>query len=98
MRTTLDLDDRLIKRAKELALRSNRTLTSVVEEGVRLSPPRSNRTLPSGVEEGWRLALSRPEAPPSPLPKGRLRFPPGVDLSNNAATLDWLESEDAPDG
>lgn len=35
MRTTLDLDDHLLARARDLARRQNRTLTSVVEDGLR---------------------------------------------------------------
>lgn len=42
MRTTLDLDDRLLKSAKKLAAEEGKTLTAVVEEALqlRLEPPR----------------------------------------------------------
>jgi hypothetical protein len=35
MRTTLDLDDNLLRQARALAKRQSRTLTSVVEDGLR---------------------------------------------------------------
>lgn len=36
MKTTLDLDDELLVRAKALAAREGRSLTSLIEEGLRL--------------------------------------------------------------
>jgi hypothetical protein len=35
MRTTLDIDDTLHRRAKELAARTGRSLTSVIEDALR---------------------------------------------------------------
>lgn len=35
MRTTLDLDDNLLRQARQLAKEQSRTLTSVVEDGLR---------------------------------------------------------------
>ncbi|HEY4668745.1 MAG TPA: CopG family transcriptional regulator [Tepidiformaceae bacterium] len=37
MRTTLDIDDALHRRAKELAARTGRSLTSVIEDSLRQS-------------------------------------------------------------
>ena len=44
MRTTLNLDDHLVRQAKELALRTDRTLSAVIEDALRAafskkSPP-----------------------------------------------------------
>jgi len=46
MRTTLDLDDRLIIAAKKRAAEAKTSLTRVIEDALRsfLSPPRARRT------------------------------------------------------
>ena len=46
MRTTLSIDDALLKRAKQEALRNNRSVSAEIEEALRsvlLSRPKSNR-------------------------------------------------------
>ena len=78
MRTTLNLDDRLMKAAKQEAARSGRTLTSVIEDALRSSLAAGNtRTGPSPAK----LVISRG----APLP--------GVDLDNSAALLDLMEAD-----
>lgn len=43
MRTTLDIDDMLHRRAKELAARTGRSLTAVIEEALREALARETR-------------------------------------------------------
>jgi|HubBroStandDraft_3_1064219.scaffolds.fasta_scaffold01619_7 hypothetical protein len=82
MRTTIRLDDHLLAEAKQRAARRGVTLTAVVEEALR---------------ESFSRQEAREERKPVNLPShghGWLR--PGVDLDNNAALLDLMESEDDP--
>ncbi|MCY4121354.1 MAG: type II toxin-antitoxin system VapB family antitoxin [Acidobacteria bacterium] len=79
MRTTARLDDRLLADAKRHAARSGRTLTSLIDEGLRdllarrAAPPSAGRvTLPTG---------------------GRGGLQPGVSLESNAALLDVMDRE-----
>ena len=77
MRTTVRLDEHLLKDAKQLAARTGRTLTAVIEDALREVLARSRR---------------RPERPRTTLPTFRgegLR--PGVDLDDSASLLDLME-------
>jgi hypothetical protein len=76
MRTTLDLDDRLIRSAKRRAADLGTTLTAVIEQALRehLAPRRS-----SGKRFRLRLLTKR----------GRLV--PGVDLSDRDALYERME-------
>jgi type IV secretory pathway VirD2 relaxase len=77
MRTTVRLDDDLLRQAKTLAARTSRTLTAVIEDGLREALARHRR---------------RQERSPVTLPtfKGKgLR--PGVDLDDTAGLLDILD-------
>ncbi|MYB41977.1 MAG: ribbon-helix-helix protein, CopG family [Chloroflexi bacterium] len=77
MRTTVRLDDVLLRQAKEHAARSGRTLTALIEDALR-------RTLAE--------AKRRPAHPPPNLPTFRGDgLQPGVDLDDSAALLDLLE-------
>ncbi len=77
MRTTVRLDDDLLREAKGLAARTGRTLTSVIEDGLRETLARHRRR-----EERPRIAL--------PTFKGKgLR--PGVDLDDTAGLLDIMD-------
>lgn len=78
MRTTVRLDDGLLKQAKAEARQKQKTLTSLIEEGLRLvlanagTPVRRKKiVLPVSRERGGVL--------------------PGVDLDNNASLLDVME-------
>jgi hypothetical protein len=78
MRTTVRLDDALLRHAKEEAARRGETLTSLIETGLRLvlvqsksARPRARVTLPVSGARGGVL--------------------PGVDLNNSAALLDVME-------
>jgi hypothetical protein len=82
MRTTVRLDDDLLREAKGLAARTGRTLTSVIEDGLREALARHRRR-----QEGPRVAL------PSFKGKG-LR--PGVDLDDTAGLLDIMDGGRGP--
>ncbi len=79
MRTTLDLDDHLLKEAKRLAAERGTTLTAVMEDALRIvvrrvDKPRSRR---------------RVRLPTSGVPGAG--FPPGVNLDSNAAMLELMD-------
>jgi len=76
MRTTLDIDDHVLREAKQLAAKEGKTLTRVVEEALRerLAQPRV-------PERRFRLRL--------PTKKGRLI--PGVNLADRDALYERME-------
>ncbi|HVL91022.1 MAG TPA: type II toxin-antitoxin system VapB family antitoxin [Actinomycetota bacterium] len=78
MRTTLDIEDSLLRDAKVFAAESGRTLRSIVEEGLRRIL--EARTAPTDFE------------PLPTLGGGAVRE--GVDLTNNAQVLDILDGFD----
>lgn len=80
MRTTINLDDDVLRGAKELAAASGRTLTAVIEDALRAQ-------LAWQAEPGRRVEL--------PTFSGN-GLQPGVDLDDNAALLDLMESEPGP--
>ena len=82
MRTTIRIDDQLLKEAKQVAVRSGKSLTSVIEDALRESLSRQRG---SGRREAVRLETFSG--------KGLL---PGVDLDDSAALLDLMESSDDP--
>lgn len=83
MRTTINLDDSLLRRAKILAAQTHRTLTAVLEDALRELLHRSSR-----------LPARRPVKLPI---SDRMSGPhPGVDLDNSAALLDVMEGQDVP--
>jgi hypothetical protein len=84
MRTTIRLDDQLLKKAKEMAARRGRSLTSVIEDALRES-----LSCQSGSEQRKPVRLITFRG------KGPL---PGVVLDNSAALLDIMESSDDPRG
>jgi hypothetical protein len=76
MRTTLDIDDHVLRQAKQLAASEGKTLTRVVEEALRervLGPRRAGRP--------FRLRLL--------TKKGRLI--PGVNLADRDALYERME-------
>ncbi len=79
MRTTIRLDDRLLRDAKQYAARSGHTLTSIIEDALRQF---LERTHDRAVRKPFRLVTFRGD------PAG-LR--PGVDLDDSAALLDVME-------
>ena len=79
MRTTLRLNDDLLRAAKEEAARSGRTLTQVFESALRLALSR-------------RAPSAKAKAKPTRLPTfkgGGLR--PGVDLDDGSALRDLMD-------
>ena len=76
MRTTVRLDDHLLRSAKAHAARTGRTLTALIEESLR-------RTLeaeePEADREPYRIATF----------SSRTR--PGVDLDSNTSVLEVME-------
>lgn len=83
MRTTLRLDDRLLREAKRIAAETGRTLAAVIEDLLREALSR-RRT------QARRKLTGIPT-----FGSGGLR--PGVNLDNTADLLDLMERGDAPD-
>jgi hypothetical protein len=82
MRTTIRIDDQLLKKAKQMAARSGKSLTAIIEDALRESLARQE--LPSQREPVHLITFKG---------KGLL---PGVDLDDSAALLDLMESADGP--
>jgi len=78
MRTTVRLDDGLLREAKRVAQQRGETLTAMIEKGLRL-------VLASARE---RRSRKRIDLPVSRESGGTV---PGVDLSNSADLLDRME-------
>jgi len=77
MRTTVRLDDHLLREAKQLAARTGRTLTAVIEDALR---------------EALNRGHGRPRKPRVKLPTFRGRgIRPGVDLDDTAGLLDVMD-------
>ena len=79
MRTTIRLDDALLKEAKRRALERDMSLTRLIEEALRIelhrpAKPREPITLPISGQAGGAA--------------------PGLDLNDNSAVLDWLDEHD----
>ena len=83
MRTTVRLDDRLLTEAKRYAARSGRTLTSLINEGLR--------------DVLARRAAPAPGVGPVTLPTGgRGGLQPGVSIDSYAALLDVMDRDHDP--
>jgi hypothetical protein len=80
MRTTVALADDLLAEAKERAARSGRTVNEVLEDAIRI-----------GFERHAEAERREIHLITDPTPGVLL---PGVDLNNNAALFDLLESEE----
>lgn len=77
MRTTIRLDDALLRKAKAAAAMSGRSLNDLIADALRVSlaiPPRRARVAKLPVFSGNGLQ-------------------PGVDLDDNAALLDLMDRE-----
>ncbi len=79
MRTTVRLDDRLLADAKRHAAQSGRTLTALIDEGLR--------------EVLARGAAPRQAAPVELLTGGSGGLRPGVTLDSNAAVLEVMDQD-----
>ena len=86
MRTTIRLDDELLREAKRIAAESNRTLTEVVEDSLRETFARRKIARP---KKEFKLPTFRGEG-----------LQPGVtweDLNSNSRMLDLMDEYDFPD-
>ena len=81
MRTTIRLDDQLLSETKQLAARTGRTLTAVIEDALR--------------EMMSRQQTGAKRAPVRLRTVGGNGLLPGVDLDDSAALLDLMDSFDA---
>lgn len=77
MRTTVTIEDHLLAEVKQLAVRSDRTLGSVLEDAIRVYLKR----------------VAKPASPDFELPvfTGRPGLQPGVDLDDREAIYDLLD-------
>jgi hypothetical protein len=74
MKTTLDIDDELLIKAKAVSARERKSLTALIEEGLRLrlrGPGRKSR---------------RPQ--PLPVYRGKSGLAKGIDPTSNRSMLD----------
>jgi hypothetical protein len=78
LRTTVRLDESLLEEAKAQAARQKKTLTSLIEEGLRLVIARSRTTAPRK-----KVVLPVSHSGGGPMP--------GVDINNSADLMDILE-------
>ena len=83
MRTTIRLDERLLREAKEFAARNGSTLTAVIDDAVRQFLGRAAET-------------RRTKPPPFRVMTFKGRLHAGVDLDDSAALLDLMEGTTAP--
>jgi len=83
MRTTIRLDDQLLAETKQLAARTGKTLTSVIEDALRQMLARQHRA-----------TARRPVRLPTASGHG---LQPGVDLDDSAALLDSMHGFGEPD-
>lgn len=81
MRTTIRLDDELLTEAKQVAIKTNRTLTAVIEDALR-----QHLAQQEALEQRQPVRLKTVDG------RGPL---PGVDLDDSAALLDLMERGDA---
>ena len=76
MRTTVNLDDHLLKDLKQLAAKTGRTMTSIIEDAIRQAvrpqKPATRKKLRLTVVDGKGLR-------------------PGVDLDDSASLLDLMD-------
>ena len=82
MRTTIRMDDDLLRAAKRAAAESGQTLTVLIEESVR---ERLARRKPKSARRRVRL-----------ITDGSGGVAPGVNLDDSAALLDLMEGIDDP--
>jgi len=80
MRTTIRIDDELLKEAKTIAAATGRSLTELVEDSLRETLARRK----AAAKTGW-VSL------PTFTGNGLM---PGVDLDDSAALLDLMEQDD----
>ena len=82
MRTTIRIDDHLFAELKKVAADTGKTLTAVIQDALRESLSRRQVTEQPAID--------------LPLFHGT-GVMPGVDLSNSASLLDFIERDHGPD-
>jgi hypothetical protein len=82
MRTTIRIDDQLLREAKQLAARTGRPLTAVIEDALREVLSRQRRSARRTLE----LTTVAGNGPR-----------PGVDLDDSASLMDLMDHTDAAD-
>jgi hypothetical protein len=82
MRTTIRIDDQLLKEAKQLAARTGKSLTAVIEEALRETLSRQRE-----FRKRKRVILTT---------FGGQGLLPGVDLDDSAMLLDLMDSSNDP--
>jgi hypothetical protein len=82
MRTTIRLDDQLLREIKQLAAQTGQTLTAVIEEALREMLVRRQQ-----------MAERQPVKLITASGQG---LQPGVDLDDSAALLDLMDKADDP--
>ncbi len=80
MRTTIRLDDQLLIEVKQLAARTDRTITAVIEDALRDMLARQGQI--------------QQKKPVQLVTVGGRGLQPGVDLDDSASLLDSMESDD----
>ena len=83
MRTTIRIDDALLRDAKQLAARTGKSLTAVIEDALRESLAHQQR---GGVREPVHL-----------ITVGGHGLRPGVDLDDSANLLDLMDRSNDSD-
>ena len=78
MRTTIRLDDELLRRAKARAAETGRTLNALIEDAVRAAL-------------ATRASPNADQSADLPVSKARGGLQPGADLDDSAALLDLME-------
>jgi len=81
MKTTLDIDDELLVKAKAVAARERSSVTALIEEGLRLRLRRRASSSRAGEQQS--LAIYR----------GRGGLAPGVNPLSNRSLLDAADSD-----
>jgi hypothetical protein len=81
-RTTIRLDEQLLRDAKKLAAETGSTLTAVIEDALRATLARRASPI---KDEHWEIPTF-----------GMGGLMPGVDLDNSAALLDLMEADNDP--
>jgi hypothetical protein len=82
MRTTIRLDDQLLREAKSYAARTGRTLTAVIEDSLRAALQRADAQA-AGEES---LPVFRPQ--------GARGVRNGVDLADSSSLLELMEGRE----
>ena len=81
MKTTLDIQDDLLAKAKALAAHERSSLTALIEDGLRLRLRRPQRGAPTN------------KAPRLPVYRGKGGLLPGIDPTSNRSLFDAADDD-----